>query len=238
MRRGFTLIELLVVIAIIAILAAILFPVFAKAREKARQASCQSNLKQLTLGLLQYMQDYDSVIPIGSWTDGGPIASTCGQVSTGCGSNRDASGAATAAAPRGMATSLWLNTRLDPYVKNYQIWMCPSLGAGPVTSASQNVGYISSLSWCLNVPRVTLMNTSEASLLMTPSEIPFFGDMMGYGNTTGSCRLVSTVGPYSSNHNDQVNVSFLDGHVKSMQVQNYWKMANNSFNGVAGFVWK
>ena len=59
MRRGFTLIELLVVIAIIAILAAILFPVFAKAREKARQASCQSNLKQLALACLMYAQDYD-----------------------------------------------------------------------------------------------------------------------------------------------------------------------------------
>ncbi|MEN6301918.1 MAG: prepilin-type N-terminal cleavage/methylation domain-containing protein [Armatimonadia bacterium] len=59
MRRGFTLIELLVVIAIIAILAAILFPVFAKAREKARQASCQSNEKQIALSILMYCQDYD-----------------------------------------------------------------------------------------------------------------------------------------------------------------------------------
>jgi prepilin-type N-terminal cleavage/methylation domain-containing protein/prepilin-type processing-associated H-X9-DG protein len=58
-RSGFTLIELLVVIAIIAILAAILFPVFAQAREKARQASCLSNHKQLTLGMLMYTQDYD-----------------------------------------------------------------------------------------------------------------------------------------------------------------------------------
>ena len=62
-RVGFTLIELLVVIAIIAILAAILFPVFAKAREKARQASCQSNEKQLGLAILQYVQDNDETFP-------------------------------------------------------------------------------------------------------------------------------------------------------------------------------
>ena len=63
MRRGFTLIELLVVIAIIAILAAILFPVFARAREKARQSSCLSNVKQLMLGILMYTQDYNEVLP-------------------------------------------------------------------------------------------------------------------------------------------------------------------------------
>ncbi|MBU0607580.1 MAG: DUF1559 domain-containing protein [Armatimonadetes bacterium] len=63
MRKGFTLIELLVVIAIIAILAAILFPVFAKAREKARQSSCLSNVKQIMLAILQYTQDYDEVLP-------------------------------------------------------------------------------------------------------------------------------------------------------------------------------
>jgi prepilin-type N-terminal cleavage/methylation domain-containing protein/prepilin-type processing-associated H-X9-DG protein len=62
-RSGFTLIELLVVIAIIAILAAILFPVFARARENARRASCQSNLKQIGLGVLQYTQDYDERFP-------------------------------------------------------------------------------------------------------------------------------------------------------------------------------
>ncbi|HEY3418123.1 MAG TPA: DUF1559 domain-containing protein, partial [Armatimonadota bacterium] len=62
-RIGFTLIELLVVIAIIAILAAILFPVFAKAREKARQTSCLSNLRQLGLGVMQYVQDFDEIYP-------------------------------------------------------------------------------------------------------------------------------------------------------------------------------
>ncbi len=66
MKRGFTLIELLVVIAIIAILAAILFPVFAKAREKARQSSCLSNVKQIGLAFMQYAQDYDERLPAGT----------------------------------------------------------------------------------------------------------------------------------------------------------------------------
>jgi prepilin-type N-terminal cleavage/methylation domain-containing protein/prepilin-type processing-associated H-X9-DG protein len=76
-RSGFTLIELLVVIAIIAILAAILFPVFAKAREKARQTSCASNEKQLGLGFVQYVQDYDETFPCGlpAW-GGGPLWGT------------------------------------------------------------------------------------------------------------------------------------------------------------------
>jgi prepilin-type N-terminal cleavage/methylation domain-containing protein/prepilin-type processing-associated H-X9-DG protein len=66
-RRGFTLIELLVVIAIIAILAAILFPVFAQAREKARQVSCLSNCRQLGTATMMYVQDYDELFFIGSW---------------------------------------------------------------------------------------------------------------------------------------------------------------------------
>src|SRR5687767_5123769 len=63
-RRGFTLIELLVVIAIIAILAAILFPVFAQAREKARQTSCASNQRQLAMGVMMYAQDYEETVPM------------------------------------------------------------------------------------------------------------------------------------------------------------------------------
>ena len=74
MRRGFTLIELLVVIAIIAILAAILFPVFARAREKARQTSSLNNVKQLTLAVLQYAQDYDERLPA-SFYPGNPSES-------------------------------------------------------------------------------------------------------------------------------------------------------------------
>ena len=73
-RRGFTLIELLVVIAIIAILAAILFPVFAQAREAARKAACQSNLKQLGNAVLMYAQDFDELLPSSGSTSGTDIA--------------------------------------------------------------------------------------------------------------------------------------------------------------------
>src|SRR5438874_10562711 len=70
--KGFTLIELLVVIAIIAILAAILFPVFAQAREAARKITCVSNMKQLSLGWLMYVQDYDEANPMTAWCSGAP----------------------------------------------------------------------------------------------------------------------------------------------------------------------
>jgi prepilin-type N-terminal cleavage/methylation domain-containing protein/prepilin-type processing-associated H-X9-DG protein len=75
-KRAFTLIELLVVIAIIATLAAILFPVFAQAREKARQASCLSNLKQIGLGVMQYTQDYDETLPLGGLNNGSGVTIT------------------------------------------------------------------------------------------------------------------------------------------------------------------
>ncbi|WP_309722040.1 prepilin-type N-terminal cleavage/methylation domain-containing protein [Armatimonas sp.] len=126
-RSSFTLIELLVVIAIIAILAAILFPVFAQARDKARAASCLSNVKQLALSFTMYAQDYDETLPF--WAPQchsiGASAVTCGRVVT-------ANLAATAAdgapylAP-GYFGSLW-TYGLQPYIKNAQILGCPSDG--------------------------------------------------------------------------------------------------------------
>lgn len=116
--RAFTLIELLVVIAIIAILAAILFPVFAQAREKARQTTCLSNLKQVGTGLMMYSQDYDETLPVyndGVFDFGNPAVYT--------------------------ATPNFFGSVI-PYIKNSQVFGCPSAPdneSSPPTSANQGV---------------------------------------------------------------------------------------------------
>src|SRR5689334_11224894 len=97
--RAFTLIELLVVIAIIAILAAILFPVFARARESARRTGCLNNMKQVTTGILMYAQDYDELLP---YQQDGDL---CDYAIS--------------------KHAVWINSTM-PYVKNKQVWICPS----------------------------------------------------------------------------------------------------------------
>lgn len=207
-RKGFTLIELLVVIAIIAILAAILFPVFGRARAKARQASCQSNLKQIGLGMAQYIQDNDErTVPFYN----GATATFW------FGSNL---GADTAGGP------------LQPYMKSTQIHECPDaavlqpvsgqttaygmnyLTRGEGTGALMNLGIaissIQSPAETLNLADTARFQTSQA---VNPSR---FNQATPYGQShkTSSVQYPTIHG----RHNGFANVLFHDGHVKAMMV--------------------
>lgn len=118
-RQAFTLIELLVVIAIIAILAAILFPVFAQAREKARQTTCLSNQKQLGLGVMMYLQDYDEQFPMAFGKYGTAWGGNYGSsFPTGWDNPVDAAFDA-------YSSVAWANS-IQPYIKNTQMFACPT----------------------------------------------------------------------------------------------------------------
>ena len=117
-RPGFTLIELLVVIAIIALLAAILLPVFAAAREKARQSACESNLKQCGIAILQYVTDYDEMMPAcGESTDS--TKNLCFEPADWCSNNSN--------------VTTWMD-RVKPYLKSNGVFFCPTM-ASPTSAA-------------------------------------------------------------------------------------------------------
>ena len=194
MRRGFTLIELLVVIAIIAILASILFPVFSRAREKARQASCASNIKQLMLAVLMYSQDYDESL-VNSWYD----------------INGD-----------GAADYTW-RVAVAPYIRNVQIFICPSKANiaskfdGTVPDVNQNAGYARNvMHWAPNPPdppygSIGSVYAPAETIFLTESDGPYEFSM---GNNGDNAHGYSRGDDAGKRHNDGCNYAFVDGHVK------------------------
>ncbi|MBM3497414.1 MAG: DUF1559 domain-containing protein [Armatimonadetes bacterium] len=215
-RRGFTLIELLVVIAIIAILAAILFPVFARAREKARMASCQSNVKQMALGMLMYVQDYDEI--------------TCGAYGNSSGNPAGSLRPLLPPAPITGRTSWWYwCDMIEPYVKNTQIFRCPSL---PTTIGyNGNQDALNGSHTAPGRPLSWHTRPAEHIMLFDSPGIRSCGRPHGqvvdadgpwaycYGTPAVDETKFLPTSAYAadrSRHNDGCNYSFMDGHVKWM----------------------
>jgi prepilin-type N-terminal cleavage/methylation domain-containing protein/prepilin-type processing-associated H-X9-DG protein len=201
-HKGFTLIELLVVIAIIAILAAILFPVFARAREKARQTSCASNLKQLGLGMLMYLQDYDERFGQESFYYYGldnPYARA------------------------------WFGDYTQPYIKNRQLLECPSYswtytgyrnGWGPLVCS-----YAFPHIWHNAAhQQITSLSGAKLAAVPAPAETIMLIESVSVQIFTGysaDLRLLDIKDGGSMDrvrhaHNDGFNITFVDGHVKWM----------------------
>jgi prepilin-type N-terminal cleavage/methylation domain-containing protein/prepilin-type processing-associated H-X9-DG protein len=208
--RGFTLIELLVVIAIISILASILFPAFATAREKGRQTACLSNIKQITTAMMMYTQDYDEAFPGAGQAGANPICSI-------------------------EPTNSWvLKQRIDEntnrceeigqpipngslfaYVKNRQVYTCPSdiRGRSTTLSYSMNGRMDSMVLAGVDAPSDTILMVDEHRTLndgyfLPPTEnIPTDAVQQGYVGFFGAEQP-------TRQHNGGANFSFVDGHAK------------------------
>lgn len=198
-RKGFTLIELLVVIAIIAILAAILFPVFAKAKERAKQSSCQNNVKQLTLAIIQYSQDWDDMVPF--------MEGYAGPSYNDPDSNH-----------------YWLTNLEDKadgvesplveYVKNTNIDECPSISK---SYTYRSYGYVYP-----HMPAWIHYADSYPSTQLSFTEVKKPGDRMLLGETCFVWMYCPVNYPsgisgvanwgFADRHNKGMNVGYFDGH--------------------------
>jgi prepilin-type N-terminal cleavage/methylation domain-containing protein/prepilin-type processing-associated H-X9-DG protein len=203
-RAGFTLIELLVVIAIIAILAAILFPVFAQAREKARQASCLSNQKQLGTAMQMYMQDWDERFP--NWRTLVPKS-----------------------VEHPNAKITWVEN-MQPYCKNKKIWVCPSdntPGFSQTNPATQNSYWLNAyvFRWsgldAKTPPSVTLAEIPYPATTIVLCDGPANdGQHVWPGPPTEWCGAnVAWCVQSQQRHSGGINFTFADGHVKWYRVQ-------------------
>lgn len=205
---GFTLIELLVVIAIIAILAAILFPVFAQARAKARQATCASNLKQIGMGAAMYAQDYDErVLPVQTLGVGKRVY----WWASFDGSNRNES--------EGL---------LYPYMKNAQVQTCPEFSNSlrstlGLTGYGYNYNYLSPLvAPTYDVQPVSLARIANVSETVQMADS---ARLNTWQYTTPTLEGNAYLEPPSSDypttharHSGGANVLWVDGHVKVFRV--------------------
>lgn len=228
-RKGFTLIELLVVIAIIAILAAILFPVFAKAREKARQTACASNMKQLAQGLYQYIQDWDDTFPFNRFPRPG-MSFTSGNFHG--------------------STYTWRRA-LARYLNNYNIWLCPSnqyawMTVGGVISPGPNGGDESNADpevrkangpWIPNgyaynggffhegsaLAKYGIMQPRELGEIRDPANLIVILESRGSFPDLGHWMLgAGDIAPglgWFQTHNKGLNWAFTDGHAKWLRMQ-------------------
>jgi prepilin-type N-terminal cleavage/methylation domain-containing protein/prepilin-type processing-associated H-X9-DG protein len=254
--RAFTLIELLIVIAIIAILAAILFPVFARARENARRTSCQSNLKQLGLGIAQYLQDYDERYPFNISYSPYPCTGTgCNTITFDAQTDPTMPGAVYQGQSTGKASSYaeikWSDL-IMPYLKSTQLFVCPSnyfAAKNSLTRKFNSYGYSGviggwdrhTLTNSASVIRGPALHQAEAT---RPAETLMLLDYGVPENPTASAGLYvyqyinntrfATLTPPAQRavlvHFEGLNICYLDGHVKWMKGDDAAINTSSDFN--------
>lgn len=210
--KAFTLIELLVVIAIIAILASILFPVFGRAREMARRTSCLSNQKQLGLGFLQYIQDYDETLPGATNGPSGP--GLLGGWIYFTKFPADATGGIPGYDPR--------YGSIYPYVKNTQVYICPDDSKGRINGdsyAANSCVFNGSGTFIPGKILSAFSTTSSFILLLEEVEDPANTDSDSSNDAYFLAPKNGIGGDLiSTRHMNGSNFTFIDGHTKFYQV--------------------